>query len=265
MVGQMMWTVGNREGTRINRTVLRLAFELPLFALALTMMAPWALAQDPGRIHQSRTMVRAGTPDPRTSLDAQAVESIRRIAESGEAWAQRVLGVAYQEGRVLPKDYVQAAYWYHKAAERDDALGQWLLGALYDRGIGVPENHSEAARWYRKAADAELALAQWTIGSMYERGRGVPQNDAQAVRWFRKSANQGNRGGQNALAMMYASGRGVAEDHVRAFAWHDLAAKQGSGAGSRLRDKLQVEMTAGQIAEAERLSAELSERISEGE
>ena len=104
MVARMMWTVGNREGTRVNRIVLRVALELPLFVLALTMMAPWALAQDPGRIDQWRTMVGAGKPDPRTSLDAQAVESIRRIAESGEVWAQRVLGVAYQEGRVLPKD-----------------------------------------------------------------------------------------------------------------------------------------------------------------
>ena len=99
---------------------------------------------------------------------------------------------------------------------------------------------------------------------MYQRGRGVPQDDAEAVEWFRKSAMQGNRGGQNALGMMYESGRGVAEDHVRALAWYGLAAKQGSGAATRFKDKLQALMTAEQIAEAHKLSAELEERFSQG-
>ncbi len=63
---------------------------------------------------------------------------------------------------------------------------------------------------------------------------------------------------------MYESGRGVAEDHVRAFAWYDLASKQGSGVAARFKDKLQALMTAEQIAEARKLSAELEEQFSQG-
>ncbi len=235
-----------------------------LLVLALTIPATPAVAQNPEQVKRSRTVISVGTRTVRTSLDAQALESIRESAENGDARAQRILGIAYQEGRLLPKDDAEAALWYRKAAEQGDPLGQRLLGAAYDRGLGVPEDHVEAAQWYLRAADQGQAWAQLIIGSMYQRGRGVPQSDAQAAEWFRKSAIQGNRGGQNALGAMYESGRGVAEDHVRAFAWYDLASKQDSAAATRFKDKLRALMTAEQIAEAHELSAELEERVSQG-
>lgn len=235
-----------------------------LLVLALMMPTTPAVAQNPEQIKRSRTVISADTRNVRTSLDAHALESIREAAENGDVRVQRILGMAYQEGRILPKDHAQAALWYRKAAEQGDPLGQRLLGAAYDSGSGVPEDHLEAARWYRRAADQGQAWAQLSIGSMYQRGRGVPQNDAEAAEWFRKSAMQGNRGGQNALGAMYESGRGVAEDHVRAFAWYDLASKQGGASAARFKDKLRALMTAEQIAGAHKLSTQLEERFSQG-
>lgn len=235
-----------------------------LLVLALMMPTTPAVAQNPEQIKRSRTVISADTRNVRTSLDAQALESIREAAENGDVRAQLTLGIAYQEGRILRKDYSQAALWYRKAAQQGDAGGQRLLDAAYDSGLGVPEDHAEAAQWYRRAADQGPPSAQLTIGWMYHRGRGVTQNDPEAVEWFRKSAMQGNSGGQNALGMMYESGRGVAEDHVRAFAWYDLASKQGIGVAARFKDKLQALMTAEQIAEAHELSAELEKRFSQG-
>ncbi len=250
----------------MNGIVLNRTLGFALLVLPLAMVAPRTFAQNPEQITQSRsrTVLKAGTPNPRTSLDAEALESFRSAAEDGEPSAQRVLGVAYQEGRVLPKNDTQAAHWYRKAADQGDASAQWLLGALYDSGLGVPEDHVEAAQWYRRAADQGHSAAQWTIGSMYQRGRGVQQDDVEAAEWFRKSANQGNRGGQTAIGRMYEGGQGVAEDPVRAFAWYDIAAKQDYGVAARLRDRLQADMTVEQIAEAQNLSAELAEGISQG-
>lgn len=254
---------GRPEHAKMNGTSLKLTSELALAVLWLTTMAPWALPQDSERLKRPRNVVVAGTPRVRTSLDSEEVESLRRAALKGEIRAQRVLGTAYQEGRVLPKDDAQAASWYRKAGEQGDARGQWLLGALFDAGLGVAEDPSEAARWYRKAAEQGLSSAQLTLGTMYQRGRGVPRNDAEAVKWFREAAYQGNRGGQNALGMMYGRGLGTAQDLVRAFAWHDVAAERGSQAAERFRDRLQARMTAEQIAEARELSAELVKRMSQ--
>ena len=251
----------------MNRIALCPTLAFVLSSLPHAMVAPRAIGQDPGRSAEagSRPVLTAGAPKPRTSLDAEALETIRTAAVNGEANAQRVLGIAYQEGRLVPQDHVQSAGWYRKAADQGDATAQLLLGALYDSGLGVPEDHVEAAQWYRKAADQEHAIAQWTIGSMYHRGRGVQQNDAEALKWFRKAAHQGNRGGQVAVGMLYERGQGVAEDPVRALAWYGIAASQGSKVAARFKDRLQERMTAEQIADAQSLGAELSEQISQGE
>ena len=41
-------------------------------------------------------------------------------------------------------------------AEQGDATAQILLGLMYDNGRGVPEDATEAVRWYRLAADQRL-------------------------------------------------------------------------------------------------------------
>ena len=58
---------------------------------------------------------------------------------------------------------------------------------------------------------------------------------------------------------MYANGEGVPQDFVQAHAWMNLAAAQGFQAENR--DWLAAQMTPAQIAEAQKLAAELFKRI----
>ena len=69
---------------------------------------------------------------------------------------------------------------------------QFTLGVMHAEGRGVPQDDAEAAYWYRLAADQGLAEAQFTLGVMYAEGRGVSQDDAEAVRWYRLAAAQGH-------------------------------------------------------------------------
>ena len=93
---------------------------------------------------------------------------------------------------------------------------------------------------------------------MYAVGRGVPQDDAEAVRWYRLAANQGFTAAQVNLGMMYAQGRGVSQDRVAAHMWLSLAVAQASDADRNTfveaRDAVAEEMSAKQIAEAQRLA-----------
>ena len=68
-------------------------------------------------------------------------------AENGDPKSQYHLAVLYHDGKELPKDYVQAAYWYRKAAEQGHVKAQLYLGLLYSRGFGVPRNYDEAVKW----------------------------------------------------------------------------------------------------------------------
>ncbi len=93
----------------------------------------------------------------------------------------------------------------------------------------------------------------------------MPEDDAEAVKWYGKAAEQGNAGAQCLLGVMYANGEGVLEDYVRAYSWYNLAAAQGTKPAIENKDNLRKRMTAEQIAEAQKLSAELFERINQSE
>lgn len=74
-------------------------------------------------------------------------DKLIRLAENGDAKSQYHLAVLYHDGKVIPKDYVQAAYWYRKAAEQGHDKAQLYLGLLYFKGYGVPKNNDEAVKW----------------------------------------------------------------------------------------------------------------------
>ena len=143
-----------RRPTRIRTT-------LALSMLALTLIAPWALGQDPGQLAE-----------------------IRRRAEQGDADAQFTLGVRYANGDGVIKDDEEAVRWYRLAAAQDNADAQATLALMYFNGIGVLKDEAEAVRWWRLAAAQDNAIAQLFLGSMYVEGRGVLKDPVLAHMWF---------------------------------------------------------------------------------
>ena len=53
---------------------------------------------------------------------ATALREFRPLAKQGDPEAQVQLGGMYQDGRGVPRDYVEAARWFHKAAEQGDTV-----------------------------------------------------------------------------------------------------------------------------------------------
>ena len=160
----------------------------------------------------------------------------------------------------VPEDEGESLRWYRLAANQGDASAQNLLGLFYDNGAGVPEDDTEAVRWYRLAADQGYARAQFNIGFSYANGEGVPEDDTEAVRWYRLAADQGYARAQVSLGVMYSTGRGVPQDFVEAHMWANLGALQLSGEDRDLavrhRDDLAAQMTPDQIAEAQHRARE---------
>ncbi len=120
----------------------------------------------------------------------------------------------------------------------------------------MPKDFAEAVKWFRKAADQGYAEAQFGLGSAYATGEGVPKDSTEAVKWFRKAADQGLAPAQAFLGGMYVKGDGVPKDDVEAYKWLNLAAGAGEPEAAQLRQMMEAQMTAAQIAEAQRLSRE---------
>ena len=124
------------------------------------------------------------------ALDEKSITAFKQQAASGDAHAQYDLGVLYNNGQGVPRDYAQAAFWYRKAADQGNAEAQFALALVYETGEeGVAKDSAEAARWLRKAADQGLADAQFGLAAHYMLGNGVPRDYSEAYFWLNLAAS----------------------------------------------------------------------------
>ena len=59
-----------------------------------------------------------------------------------------------------------------RSGKRGDAFSQFLVGLAYENGNGVPRDYTTALTWYRRAAAGGLAEGQRAVGVMYNFGLG---------------------------------------------------------------------------------------------
>ena len=153
------------------------------------------------------------------------------LAEAGNAEAQTMLGIIYEEGQGVSQDYAAAVTWYRRAADQQHPDAQFYLACMHDCGKGVPIDPAAAANWLTKAADQGHTDAQFSLGVMYEDGIGVSQDHQAAVGWYRKAAEQGHGKAQNNLGAMFVKAQGVPQDYDSAADWFRKAAAQGDVEG----------------------------------
>ena len=99
-----------------------------------------------------------------------------------------------------------------KAAELGDAHAQYLLGVKYENGKGVDQIYEIAVKWHTLAANQGHADAQFSLGAMYNHGNGVPKNFKTSMKWYLLAAEQGNADAQ--LAVGQAFRHTCAQRHV---------------------------------------------------
>lgn len=86
-------------------------------------------------------------------------EIMRGLGGNGFVRWRFELGVLYQEGVAVKKDWKQAADWFKKIAEHPRASeAQRQLGDMFYNGSGVPRDYEQAAGWYRRAAEVIFAF-----------------------------------------------------------------------------------------------------------
>ena len=150
----------------------------------------------------------------------KGIKYISKAADSGNAVAQYLIGVCYDNGIGVEEDIELAIDWYRKAAE------QGVVEAQYDYGIActVKNNMAEAFNWLNKAAERGYAKAQYTLGWSY--GGNLNNNISQAIYWLEKAAEQDYELAQLALANFYRQGLAEYRDYETAVeVYSDLAEK----------------------------------------
>jgi len=224
------------------------------FQVALKELRPLAETGDAFAQFMLGSMYHNGS-----GVTADAVEAVkwfRMAAELGNVNAQVTLGTMYLSGQDVMQDDATAARWYRQAAEQGDAEAQFNLGNVYSLGRGVTQDYGEAVNWFRRAAVQGHSGAQYIMGVMYNNGEGVLQDHAMAVKWYRMAAGQGDVDAQYNLGIMYFNGQGVSQDYVEAYKLFNLAASAGDAEAAKSRDIAESRMSPAQIAEAQKLARE---------
>ncbi|HET7315372.1 SH3 domain-containing protein [Salinisphaera sp.] len=129
---------------------------------------------------------------PSAERAQQILEQNRALAKSGDAAAQYNMGVLYDRGYGVERDYDKARQWYKKAAAQHYPRAEHNLGIMYKAGKGVPRDFGKAAQWFRRGADDGLAASQNNLAVLYMEGKGVPRNTGKAAFWAARAAAGGN-------------------------------------------------------------------------
>ena len=179
-----------------------------------------------------------------------AINLWRPLAEQGNALAQMIIGIMYEDGQGLARDLVRAHMWLNlagangnKDARRSrDRIARQLTPAQVATaqklarewakkyGQGVTSDNAETLRGRRQAAARGDAGAQFSLGVTYDMGEGRAQDYGTALKWYRQAAARGHAGAQRNLGAMYGKGKGVLQDHANAAKWFRKAAAQDDAA-----------------------------------
>ncbi|MCP4603622.1 MAG: sel1 repeat family protein [Proteobacteria bacterium] len=143
----------------------------------------------------------------------------RRFAEgctAGEAPGCYNLGVAYDKGLGLHRNYEKAFDLFRRACVAGFTPGCVNLGVAYNYGKGVALNYGEASRLYSLACNAGNLGACAALGMMYFNGEGRPKYFNLAFKLFKKACDAGDASGCSGLGLAFREGKGVTADHDQA-------------------------------------------------
>ena len=150
-------------------------------------------------------------------------------------------------------------------AEQGNADAQFTLGLSCSTGNGNAQDLPQAAQWYRLAADQNHALAQFNLGLMFAGGQGVATDFTAALHWINLAATAGDAGAQFYLgnrchrASFDHKSADPAQLRVESYRWFSLAAAQGYKDSAAHCNRLTINMTRAEVAEAsERVAQHLA-------
>jgi len=136
----------------------------------------------------------------------------------GGAPACMTLGIAKNEGHMIPRDAADAGKLFAHACELK--LSSGCSGILQV----VSENNGA---FFQNACDKGDGESCFLLGSFYFAGQGVPKDPARAFALLQQSCSDGWMRGCSGLGECYRAGAGTAIDNSRAIAEFDRACKGG--------------------------------------
>jgi uncharacterized protein len=163
--------------------------------------------------------------------DATAVQWFQKGAAGGNLNATTSLAVAFLEARGTARDQQEGLRLLRLAAGKDHLEAMYRLGVILAEGKITNKDTAEALRLFTKGADAGFMPAMLELAHLYNTGEGAQADPVKAATWYKRAADLGNSIGMVNLGFMYQQGRGVERNDITAVALYRKAANEGNSSG----------------------------------
>lgn len=193
---------------------------------------------------------------------AVAFNLYEKLAQKGNSWAMRNIGVLYRYGLGRDKDLEKAKEWYIKAVNKGNSEAAYDLGSTIH--LESQETRGDYEKWYLKAAEmgnpygsymsativgykdpskrleytlkaADLGIsgAMVEVGNIYQKGESVEKDYNKAAEYFKKAMVKGNSEALGRLGNLYFDGSGVEKNRNKAMELYLKSAQKGNPDGMR--------------------------------
>ncbi|HEY4264169.1 MAG TPA: tetratricopeptide repeat protein [Micropepsaceae bacterium] len=200
-------------------------------------------------------------PTAEELANSASLDALQQKAKTGDADAERDIGLKYLAGDTIPVNEEEAARWLLRASYRGEPSAEYWLGTLYSRGRGVPADLPQANHWYGASAKQGNPYAMYRLGIANFEGLGMDSNAEQAAHWFTQAAEMGLIDSQFDLAVLYERGMGVMQSLPDAYKWYTVAATQGDKEAGERAAQLAKALKPAELADATRASAEFKPEL----
>ena len=166
--------------------------------------------------------------DERLTMEERndAVSEMDKLAESGDRYAQYLMGKLWRDGPLLIPDSVEARYWFERAAEQGHLTAQYSLAKLYLSDDVEVRDIRLGLNWLYTAAVNGSSCAMYRLAKECLKGELIEKDTEHATEWFTKSAERGNPYAQYMLGKLYLTGKEVPYDEEQAVHWLTQSAEQ---------------------------------------
>jgi TPR repeat protein len=180
--------------------------------------------------------------DPSSQEYLDSLLMCKCVAENGDTEVQFQLGFAYEHS-VLEPNYDEAHKWYSLAAESTHKEAIYHLGLLYEKGLGISRDYQKANELCGRANQQNSDNALYRLGTLYHHGKGVEADPEKAIDYYKRAAEQGNPVYQCELGKLYEDGKLFEKNLLEALKWYPKAYLKGyNDVRQRLYDMYEHEL-----------------------
>ena len=169
----------------------------------------------------------------------EAAEQLEQLADTGDAYAQYIIGTAYRDGGLLIPDMVKAQKLLERAAEQDLDAAQYALGKLYLSDDANVHDSAKGIYWLKRSADNGNDFAAYRLGKEYLSGKNVSKDTSTAAEYLRQAADNGSAYAQYLLGKLYLMGEGIPKDKEAARHWFSVAEQNGHAYAGYFLDRME--------------------------